>query len=154
MIHVANPHLRKMYAIVGILNAVVVDSAREAIPHRFDLCRNSRGCPIGIAIVGNHATQMLKCFVFVLHTAFQPVFAIKIHYNATLVEAVVAVGEIRFYHETEIFFLSFHLPNRCIIVLEMVIGALPKVGAGFGDHLNSVVVYGIVFRQASPAEML
>ncbi len=57
--------------------------------------------------------------------ALQPVFAIQIHYNAALVKSVMTSPKFRLDNKTKIFFFRFHLQDRCIIILKMVICPLP-----------------------------
>ena len=81
----------------------------------------------GMAVVCCHASQVLERFVLIFYRAFQPVFAVEIHHDAALVEALVALGEVCLHDKTEELLLCLHLKNRCIVVLEVIIGALPEV---------------------------
>ena len=58
---------------------------------------------------------------------------------------MVAFCEIGLHDEAEKFLLCLHLENRCVVVAEMIIGALPKVGARFGYHLDGVALNDATF---------
>ena len=53
-IHMADAHLAELGAIGRAFDAIVVLTAREAIPHGFDIGRNGGRCPVGITIVSCH----------------------------------------------------------------------------------------------------
>ena len=97
---------------------------------------------------------MLKRLVFVFYTALQPVIAVKIKDDAALVEPMMAFGEVCLHDETEILFLCLHLEYRGVVVPEMVIGALPKVGAWFCDHLYGVILDGATLWLPCPLEVV
>ena len=146
----AYPHLGKMNAVLRTLNAVVILSAAETVPHRFDVCTDSSRSPIRITVICHHAAEVLKLLIFILNRAFQPVFAVKIHDNAALVKAVVCAGKVRFHHKREEFFFRFHLENRGVVVPKMVIGPLPQIGSRFGGNLNTSIRDGMVLRLPRP----
>ena len=89
--HMADPHLREIFAVGGTLNAVIVLPAAEAIPHGLDGGIDGGGGPVGVAVVGHHTAQVLELLVFVFNRAFQPILAVQIHHNAALVEPVLAL---------------------------------------------------------------
>ena len=66
----------------------------------------------------------------------------------------MAFGEIGLHDETEKFLLSLHLENRGIVVAEMIIGALPKVGTRFGDHLYGITLDDATLWLARPIEIV
>ena len=56
LMHVTYAHLREVFSVLRALNAIVILSARESVPHCLHIGRNGSGSPIGISIVGNHAS--------------------------------------------------------------------------------------------------
>ena len=56
LMHVTYAHLREVFSVLRALYAIVVLTAREAIPHRLHVGGNGGGCPVGVAVVGDHAT--------------------------------------------------------------------------------------------------
>ena len=52
-------------------------------------------------MIGDHAAQMLKLFVFIFDGAFEPVFTVQIQNYAALIKAVVTFGKFCFYHKGE-----------------------------------------------------
>ena len=116
--------------------------------------RNGRCCPIRIAIIGHYASQMLELVVFILYAAFQPVVAVEVEYDTTLVKPMVTFGEVRFYDKTEILLLCLHLEYRGVVVSEMIIGALPKIGAWFCDYLYGVAFDGEHLRLSRPFKIV
>ena len=97
---------------------------------------------------------MLKLFVFILHTGLQPIVAVKVNDNATLVKTMMAIDEICLNHETEIFLVCLHLEYRSVVVSEVVVGALPKVSVWFGDHFYNITFDGPTLRLACPFEIV
>ena len=73
---------------------------------------------------------MLELVVLVFNRSLQPVLTVQIHHDAALVEALMALCEVGLDHEAEELLTRLHLQYRCIVVLEMVVGALPQVGVG------------------------
>src|SRR5699024_7632366 len=64
---VADAHLGKVLPVPGTLDAVVVLPAAQAVPHGLDRRVNGRGGPVGVAMVGHHAAQVLVAVVFIFH---------------------------------------------------------------------------------------
>jgi hypothetical protein len=112
----ADPHLRIMFPILGTLDAIVILSSAEAIPHDLDLCPYGSGSPVRIAMVCHDRAKMLEGFIFIFHRSLQPVFTVKVHDDAALIKAVVAFAEIRFHDEGEILLICFHLQHGSIVV--------------------------------------
>ena len=54
--------------------------------------------------------------------SLEPVVAIQVHNHAALVEALMALSEVRLYYEAEVLLPRGHLQYRSIVVAEMVIG--------------------------------
>lgn len=54
------------------------------------------------------------------HGSLQPVFAVQIHHDATLVKPVMAVCKICLYHKAEIFFFCLRLQDRGIVIPEII----------------------------------
>ncbi len=134
-IDVADAHLAEIQTIGRAFDAVVVIAAREAIPHRLDIGRNGSRGPVGITLVGDHAAEVLELLVLVFDRALHPVLAVEVHDDAALVEAMVALREVGLHHEAEELLTRLHLEGRCIVVLEVIVGALPEVGVrSCGDH--------------------
>ena len=83
---------------------------------------------------------MLELLVLELHGALEPVLAVQVHHDAALVEALVALGEVRLYHKAEELLLCLHLQHGSIVVPEMVVRPLPEVSVrGSGDGDDTVV---------------
>ena len=97
--HMTYPHLGEPFTVLRTLYAIIILSAAESVPHGFHLRRYGGSGPIRIAVVSDHAAQMLELLVFVLHRAFEPVFTVQIHDDAALVETVIGFGEIGLDHE-------------------------------------------------------
>ncbi len=123
--HMADPHLPEGDAIGRGVDAIIVFPPAETVPHGF--CSSVYGscCPVGKAVIGDNASQMLVSFSFILYGGFQPVFAVQIHYDAALIKPLMAGSKISFYKKAEIFFCRFYLEKRGIVILEMVICSLP-----------------------------
>ena len=126
--HVAYPHLRKKNAILRTLDAVVIFSAVEPVPHCPNVRRDRSRSPVRIPVVRYNTAKVLELRVLILNRPLQPVFAVQIHDDAALIEAVVRTGEICFHHKGEEFFFCLHLENRRIVVAEMVVSPLPRPG--------------------------
>ena len=118
-------HLGEIFSVLRTFNAIIVFTSAETIPHCFDICRNCRCRPVGIAVICYDRTEMLKLVIFIFDRCFQPIFRIKIHNNSALVETVAAFGKIRFHDKRKEFFIGFRLKYRCIVVAEMIISSLP-----------------------------
>jgi len=89
--HVANPHLLEVQTITGTLDAVVIFPTAETIPHGSDIRRDNRSCPVGISMIGDHASQVLEGFVFIFNRRFQSVLTVQIQDNAALIKSMPAV---------------------------------------------------------------
>lgn len=50
-------------------------------------------------MVGDYASKMLKLLVFIFDGTLEPVFAVQIQNDTTLIKAMVALREIRLYHK-------------------------------------------------------
>ena len=131
-------HLGKMYAVGGAFNAVIILSAAQPVPHGFDGGIDFGGCPIGIAVVGNHTAQVLEGFIFIFDGCLQPVFAVQVHHNAALVKAALAF-KLGFYGEGEKLLVGGHLQHGSIVVSEMIIRALLEICVGFGGDFDSFI---------------
>lgn len=92
---------------------------------------------------------MIELLILVLDRAFQPVLAIQLHHHSALVEAMVTVGEIGFHQEREEFFGACDLQDRCIVIAEMIVGPLPKVGMRGRGDFDLVIGDCEIFRLAS-----
>lgn len=152
LMQVAYAHLGEMLPVLGTLNAIVILAARKSIPHGFNLCINGCRGPIGIPVVGNHASQMLELLILIFHAGFQPILAVKIERNAALVESVVASCEISLHNKAEELFFRLHLEHRGVVILEMIVGTLPQVGFGLGDHFDCIALDNAALRFAGPRE--
>ena len=150
----ADTHLAEVAAITGTFDAIVVGTAGETVPHRFYVGRDSGCRPVGIAVVRDHAAQVLEFFILIFHRGLQPIVAVKIHYDTALVESPVALAEVGLYHETEVLFIGLHLEYRCVVVAEMVIGTLPQVGMGSSRYRQTVPRNGICHRLPCPLHLV
>ena len=139
--HVAYTHLAEMYAVRRTLDAIIVLPPREAVPHRFYVRRDSRCCPVRIAAVGDHRTEVLVLPVLVLHGRFEPVLAVKVHHNTALVKPMMALREIGLGDERKEPLVRLHLQNRRIVIPEVVVRPLPEVGMRFGGDGNHAVFF-------------
>ena len=148
--HVADAHLTELDAVMGALDAEVVRSSREAVPHRLHVGRNRRRRPVGVSVVRHDAAEVLEAVVLVLHGRFQPVLAVKIHDDAALVEAMMTLGEVRLYDEAKVLLPGAHLQDRRVVVAEMVVRALPEVGARSGFYRDRAVLDGKARGLARP----
>lgn len=154
VVHVAYPHLAKMLTVARAFYAIVILSARETVPHGLDSGVNGRRCPIGIAVVGYDTPQMLIRLALVFNAAFQPILAVKVHYDAALVKTVPAFREVCLDNETEELLFCLHLEYRGVVIPEMIVCALPKVCSGFCHHFYGVIVDYTPFRLACPFEFV
>ena len=152
-IHVADTHLAEVDAVAGALDAIVVIPAGEAVPHGLDVSRDGRSRPVGIAVVGGDAAQVLEFLVLIFDRALQPVVAVEVHHDTALVEPVMALGEVGLDHETEEFLPGLHLEDRSIVVAEMIVGPLPKVGMGSRCDNQRVAAHRARGRLACPLEV-
>ena len=149
----AYAHLAEVLSVCRTFDAVVVGSAREAVPHCLDICRDGGGSPVGIAVVCYDAAKVLEVFVFIFHRSFKPVVAVEIHHDSALVESVVALCEVGLYCKAEVLLLCLHLEHRSVVVAEMIVCALPQVGVrGSGDG-DPVFLDSVGSRLAGPLEV-
>ena len=84
---------------------------------------------------------MLELLVLVFHRAFHPVLAIEIHHDAALVKAMMALCEVGLYNKTKELLTGLHLQDGCVVVLEVIVGALPKVGVRSCGDNNRIAFY-------------
>ena len=66
----------------------------------------------------------------------------------------MAFSEIGLHDETEKFLLCLHLENRGVVVAEMIIGALLKVGTRFGDYLDGITLDDTTLWLSCPFEIV
>ena len=97
---------------------------------------------------------MRKAFIFVLNRGFQPVFRVKIHDYTALVKTAAALREIRFYDKGEKALLRFKLEHGCIVIAEMVVCSLPKVGMRKRRYLDTVGTYTVFTGFSCPLHLL
>ena len=121
----AHAHLAEVHAVGGAFDAEVILPAGEAVPHGLHLGRYRRCGPVGVAVVCGHTTKVLELLVLEFHRTFEPIVTIQVHHYTALVEALVALREIRLHHEAEELLPGLHLQNGGVIVPEMIIGPLP-----------------------------
>ena len=152
LVHMADTHLIKMYAVGGALDTIVIFSSAETVPHGFDGRVNDCRRPVGVSVVGHDTAQVLELFIFVFDGAFHPVFAIQIHDNPALVKTMMAVRELGLYDEAEILLLCLHLQNRSVIIAEMIIRSLPQISVRLCGDLNSVLLDFVRFWFSDPAK--
>ena len=95
---------------------------------------------------------MLILVILILDGTFQPVLTVQIHHDPALVETVMAVCELRFHDKTEILFLRLHLKDRCIVIAEMIIRALPQICVRFRNDLHCAVCDPEMLRLSCPAK--
>lgn len=105
-------------------------------------------------MVGDYASKMLKLLVFIFDGTLEPVFAVQIQNDTTLIKAMVALREIRLYHKRKKWFIRTHLQQRRVIVAEMVIGSLPEIRMWFGHNLNSLLRDRAAFRLPCPFQVV
>ena len=145
-------HLAEIDSIGGTLDAVVILSTRETVPHRLDVSGNGGCGPVGIAIVCCNAAKMLELVVFLFHRAFQPVLAIKIHHDAALVKALVALCEVGLYHKAEKLLTRLHLKDRGVVILKVVVCPLPQVSMRRSGDDDGVTLHFISLWLPCPLE--
>ena len=138
-VQVTDAHLMERLAIFRVLDTEIIFSAAQAVPHGFYMGGDFRGRPVGIAVIRHHAAQVLEVLVFVFNRTFQPVFAVQIQHNPTLVKAVMAFGKFGFYQKGKEGFFRIHLQYGRIIIAEMVIGSLPQIRVRFRDDFDSIL---------------
>ena len=105
-------------------------------------------------MVGDYTSKMLKLLVFIFDGTLEPVFAVQIQNDTTLIKAMVALREIRLYHKRKKWFIRTHLQQRRVIVAEMVIGSLPEIRMWFGHNLNSILRNRAAFRLPCPFQVV
>lgn len=67
LMHMADPHLAERDPVRGTLDAVIILSPAETIPHGFYGCADLCGSPVRIPVVGHHASQMLELVIFIFN---------------------------------------------------------------------------------------
>lgn len=50
----------------------------------------------------------------------------------------------------KVFFICFHLQNRCVVVSEMIICSLPQISMRFGNHFDFVFCDCVLFWSPCP----
>lgn len=125
--HMADSHLTEINAVAGALDAVIIPTPGESVPHGFNIGGDGRSCPVGITVVSCNAAKMLKGLIFEFNGALQPVLAIKIHDYAALIKTLVALCKVGLYDKTEKLLPGAYLQDRRIVIPEMVICPLPEV---------------------------
>ena len=81
-------------------------------------------------MIGDNAAQARHLLIFVFDGCFEPVFAVQVDDQATLVKLGTVV-ELRTGCEGEVF-VTFKQQGGGIVVSESVIAALPKICVGIG----------------------
>ena len=137
---VGDTHLFVRDAILGALDAEVVLATAETIPHFLDGGRDAGRRPVGKAVVGDDASEMLEFAVLELDGSLNPVVAIEVEDHATLVETMMGILEGCLDGEGKELFLRLHLKARGVVVSEMIVGSLPKVRMGLGEDLQSSIL--------------
>ena len=151
--HMAHTHLLENNTVLRAFDQIIVLAAAESIPHGPDARIDLGGCPVGIAVVGYHAAQVLEAIVFIFDRGLEPVVAVKIHDNAALVKPALTI-ELCFDGKRKEFLLCFHLQHGGIVVSEMVLGSLPQICMWLGDDFNDTVRYGIIGRLSGPPKQI
>ena len=146
----ADAHLAETDAVCGAFYAIIIGPAGEPVPHSLDIGRDGRRRPVGIAVVGSHAAKVLEFLVLEFHGTFEPIVAVQVHDNAALVEALMALGEIGLDDKTEILLLCLHLEYRRIVIPEMIVGPLPKIGVRSRGDGKGISADGICSRFPGP----
>ena len=152
--HVADAHLAEVCPVGGAFDAVVVGPAGEAVPHGLDIGGDGRSGPVGPAVVGGDAAKVLELGVLIFHGAFEPVFAVKVQYDAALVEALMALCEVCLHNKAEVLLTGFHLQRGGIVVTEMIIGPLPEIRVRSGCDRNGAVLDFEGSRLPCPLELV
>ena len=144
------PHLFKIDAVYRAFDAVIILASAQTVPHGFNRRVDYGRSPVGIAVVGHNAPEMLIFFVFVFDGALQPVFAVQIEDNPALIEAVVAFLEFCLYDEAEVFFIRFHLIDRRVVILKMIVGSLPQIRMRLRHDFDASVILAEFQRFSRP----
>ena len=148
--HMTDTHLAEGHAVVGALDTKVVLTAAQPVPHRCDGSGDLGGRPVGVAAVGHDAAEVLYLSVLILDGGLEPIFAVEIHDDPALVEAVMTAAEIRANDKGKILFIRLSLQDRGVIVPETVVGALPQVGMRLRRYLDFIGCYRIIGRLSRP----
>ena len=64
---VADPHLLKMDTILGVFDAKITAPAAQTVIDGLDGGRNFLSGPVGVAMIGHDAAQVLKVFIFIFN---------------------------------------------------------------------------------------
>ena len=150
----ADPHLLEGLSVEGTLDPEIILPAAEPIPEDIDGNRDLHRRPIREAVVCHDASEMSESLVFILCRGLQPVFAIEIQDDAALIEAMAGCLEGRFHSEAKKVFFRLHLEAWGIVVSEVIISSLPKIGMGNGRHRQHVSVLFPCFRLTDPFEFV
>lgn len=150
-VQVADAHLTEINAVIRTFQAKIIVSAAQAVPYALDRSVDFRGRPIGISAVGHDAAQVLKDIVCIFDGRFQPVFAVEIDDDAALVKAVLAFKPCP-HGKRKKFFVAFKLKNRRIVIAEVIICSLPKVGERLCENGDAVVCERAARRFPFPCE--
>ena len=153
-VHMADAHLAEVDSIGGALDAKVVLPAGKAVPHRLYIGRYGRSGPVGITVVGGHTSKVLELLILELDGTLKPVVAVQVHHYAALVEALMALCEVRLHHEAEELLPGLHLKHRGIIVPEMVVCPLPKVRVRGRSNGDDTVLHFTGSRLSGPLELV
>ena len=108
LIKMTDSHLREFFAVGWALDAIVILTAAQAIPHLFDVGGDFCSCPIGVAIVGYNAAKSLYLLVFIFNRCFQPTITIMIQNDSALIISCFCF-KCSFYNKGKIFVWSFRL---------------------------------------------
>ena len=97
---------------------------------------------------------MLELLILEFDGAFEPVVAVQVHHHAALVEALMALSEVRLNYEAEVLLPRGHLQYRSIVVAEMVIGPLPEVRVRRCSDSNNIILHFESLRLPRPMEII
>ena len=147
--HMADAHLREVYAVERTLYTKVVLPAAKSVPDLFHTAVNGGGRPVGISVHRHNTAKVLKDAVFVLTRCLYPVFAVEVGNHAALVKALPAFKP-RPYRERKVFFVGRRLQHGRTVVSEVVVGALPQVGVRRRDDGYFTVLRGKAPRLSRP----
>ena len=89
-------------------------------------------------MVRDYAAKVLELLVLIFDGALEPVLAVEIHYDTTLIEAVMALPEGCLHNKAEELILRLHLQYRRVIIAEMVIRPLPEISVRRSRYRNPV----------------
>ena len=150
---VADAHLMPVRAVRRVFNAKVGFPAAQAEPHGRDRAADVGGGPVRIAAVRHHRAQPLHECVLVFHGGFQPVLAVKVHDDTTLVKPPLT-RKFRPDRERKILLVALHLQDGRAVIAEAIISPLPQVGMGLRDDFYPVRGDDARFGLPRPAQGL